>query len=60
MSAKGNSRPDATVRRTVAEPTGPWQDFDEVMERMLDLFDTGRPAARGSGGENAPERSRRR
>ncbi|MFJ8209789.1 hypothetical protein [Streptomyces sp. NPDC096033] len=59
MSAKGSSRPDGTVRRAAAEPAGPWQDFDEVMERMLDLFDAGRPAGSGSGGGNAPERSPR-
>ncbi|MFF4366783.1 hypothetical protein [Streptomyces sp. NPDC001594] len=59
MSAQGSSRPDGTVRRATVEPAGPWQDFDEVLERMLDLFDPARPAGRGSGGENAPERSLR-
>ncbi|MFF2197540.1 hypothetical protein [Streptomyces sp. NPDC058157] len=59
MPAKGSSHPDGTVRRAAAEAAAPWQDFDEVIERMLDLFGTGGPAGRGSGGEHPPERSRR-
>ncbi|MER6214218.1 MULTISPECIES: hypothetical protein [unclassified Streptomyces] len=58
MSAKGSSHPDGSVRRAAAEPAEPWQDFDEVIKRMLGLFDAGRAAGRGgSRGEHAPERS---
>ncbi|RKT02837.1 hypothetical protein BX286_0748 [Streptomyces sp. 3211.6] len=59
MPAKGSSRADGNARRAAAEAGGPWQDFDEVMERMLDLFGSGRPAGGGSDGESPPERSRR-
>ncbi|GAA0286369.1 hypothetical protein GCM10010302_25800 [Streptomyces polychromogenes] len=60
MSAKGSSHPDGAVSRSGRKPAGPWQDFDEVMERMLDLFGTDRPAGRGHGSETAPEGGRRR
>lgn len=60
MSPKTNSHPDGTARRAAREAAVPWQDFDEVMERMLDLFGPDRPAGRGHGGETAPEGSGRR
>ncbi|MEU8437557.1 hypothetical protein AB0F18_32600 [Streptomyces sp. NPDC029216] len=59
MPAQGSSHPDGTIRRAVTEPATPWEDFDEVMGRLLNLFEAGRPAGRGHDGENAPERSRR-
>ncbi|MEW1632473.1 hypothetical protein AB0469_00165 [Streptomyces sp. NPDC093801] len=59
MSVKRSSHPDAAPRRAAAEPAGPWQDFDELMERMVELFEAGRPARSGYDSEVPPERSRR-
>ncbi|KIF04817.1 hypothetical protein PL81_16555 [Streptomyces sp. RSD-27] len=59
MSVKRSSHPAASPRRAAAEPAGPWQDFDELMERMVELFEAGRPTRSGAGSEAPPERSPR-
>ncbi|MCB5179214.1 hypothetical protein [Streptomyces antimicrobicus] len=44
----GSSDPARTVRRAGKEPASPWEDFDAVMEKMLELIGVSRPAGHRS------------
>ncbi|MFD9722964.1 hypothetical protein [Streptomyces sp. NPDC059072] len=48
MAPASGSRPHRTVPRTGGAPETPWRrDFDDLMERMVGLFEMGRPVGRG-------------
>lgn len=53
MPTRGRTPPDHVVHRTAGTPIGPWQDFDDVMDRLLGLFGTPRPAGRTGGSRDA-------
>ncbi|WP_185921939.1 hypothetical protein [Streptomyces sp. WAC06614] len=45
MPGTRSSRPQRALRRTTDGPAGPWQDFDEVLDEMLGLFEACRATA---------------
>ncbi|MFJ8018567.1 hypothetical protein [Streptomyces sp. NPDC096339] len=56
-SARGMQQ-HRTVRRTAEGPATPWQDFDDLRDRMIDLFEAGRSPGRGHRGEADEEPGR--
>ncbi|MFB6615902.1 hypothetical protein ACIGFK_35860 [Streptomyces sp. NPDC085524] len=60
MTSARGSHPHRRVQHATGAPAIPWEGFDDLMDRMIGLFEAGRSAGHGDHAEADEEPRRRR